>query len=199
MLSKLSERVTHSLIVKGQIEEEQRELYEYGFFMLISKVLYFTFSILIGIAFNRVIESAIFYVSYLLIRQYAGGYHAHTEARCVFLSTSSIVFGVAAVRILTSAALGYFLIPIALANVVIAVFSPLDTPEKELDESEKKHFRLLSYIALVVLDLIFAITLYLRVKSVYIPLTVSLTLEALLMIFGKADRLYTMKKQRKNE
>ena len=66
MLSKLSEKITGRLIRSGEISSERRELYEYGFFMLISKIVYFMLALAAGLIFRCEKEMIIFYVSYIL-------------------------------------------------------------------------------------------------------------------------------------
>ena len=87
MISKLSKKIVNQL----NILDDEQELYEYGFFILLSQILYFIIAIIIGTICGTVFESIIFYIAFQFIRRYAGGYHASTETRCEIFSTLSIL------------------------------------------------------------------------------------------------------------
>lgn len=91
MINKISSKIVEILIKHSLVENEDKELYLYGFFILLSQILYFIIVITIGILFNVIFESIIFYITFQFIRRYAGGYHAKTETRCEILSTLSIL------------------------------------------------------------------------------------------------------------
>ena len=79
MINKISQYFTKKLLVNGAISKEEQELYIYGFFMLLSQLMYFILAFIFGLIFNCIIESIIFYIGFQFIRRYAGGYHAATE------------------------------------------------------------------------------------------------------------------------
>ena len=79
--------------------------------------------------------------------------------------------------------------PAAVSLLVIILFSPLDTEAKRLDSDEKKHYRLVSLVIAASLSLIFALSLFLKVSAIYLPLCISLTLEGILLSAGKISQL----------
>ena len=82
MIGKLSVLLAKKLVKNGNIQENEQEMYVYGFFMFLSHMFYLFVACIFGIVFNCFIESVIFYVLFQSIRRYAGGYHAKTETKC---------------------------------------------------------------------------------------------------------------------
>ena len=82
----IAERITQKLIASSVIEEGDRELYRYGFFILLSSILYLVVAAIFGSAFGILWESIVFYFLFSILREYAGGIHAKTEHGCM-LST----------------------------------------------------------------------------------------------------------------
>ena len=81
MIGKLSSKISDLLIRKSVIDSEDQELYVYGFFILLSQILYFIIAVIFGIIFNVLLQSVVFYIAFQFIRKYALGYHASTEGR----------------------------------------------------------------------------------------------------------------------
>ena len=98
MIGKLSDKLTLALIRRGQIDADERELYAYGFFILLSDLFFGIIACLIGAVCGVILEAILFYIAFRCIRQYAGGYHAKTETRCQVLSSLAILLAVLAVK-----------------------------------------------------------------------------------------------------
>lgn len=195
MINNLSSRLTDKMIAKGSITEDDRELYIYGLFMLLSQIMYFFLSVIFGLLFQCFIESVIFYIAFQFIRRYAGGYHAKTETRCEIISALSIFVCLVVIRL--SKLYGFDTVLLCLAIVAaisIAVFCPLDTPEKPLSEKEFKCFRKISWVILFVITVTFVISYFFRLNILFAPCCMSLILESVLLIAGKIKQITTIKK-----
>lgn len=133
MINNLSTRITNKLLAKGNIAEDERELYIYGLFMLLSHLMYLVLTIVFGLIFKCFLESVIFYIAFQFIRRYAGGYHAKTETRCEILSTLSILCCIVLIKLSKMYDIRIALLSISLVfAVLIFILCPLDTPEKPL-------------------------------------------------------------------
>lgn len=194
MISKLSEKITNTLVEKNTISEDDRELYEYGFFMLFSNLYFIVITCIFGLIFGVFFESLIFFISFMLIRKYAGGYHAKTETRCQIVSTLSILISILVIRFVNFDDISVILLAItAISSILIFAFAPLDTPEKPLSKNEKKHFRTISYIILVVLDILFLIAYFFNWNGVFVSVAVAIIFESILISLGKI-----LRRKRKN-
>lgn len=191
MINKLSCQITNKLLNNGSISDEEKDLYIYAFFMLLSSIMYFILSGIIGLIFGCLFESIIFFIAFQLIRKYAGGYHASTETRCEILSTLSILLCALIIRILKEHNFNLELLCITgFSIVVIVALCPLDTPEKPLSVNEFKYFRKISWIILLVLVVIIIISYCFRLNNILVPCCISLLLESVLLIAGKIKRYY---------
>lgn len=183
------------MIAKGSITEDERELYIYGLFMLLSQIMYFFLSVIFGFLFQCFIESVIFYIAFQFIRRYAGGYHAKTETRCEIMSTLSIFACLVVIRLSKLYGFNTALFCLAIvAAISIAVFCPLDTPEKPLSGKEFKYFRKISWIILFVITVTFVISYCFRFNVLFAPCCMSLILESVLIIAGKIKQTSNFKK-----
>ncbi len=195
MINKLSEFLAQSLITNKNITKNERELYTYGFFILISHSLYFVLASLFGIIFKCFLETIIFYISFQFIRRYAGGYHAETELRCEIFSTLSIISCVLLIKI--SKEYNFYLILLCFAlicSIIILIFAPLDTPEKPLSQKEFKYFRKISLIILISILIAIALSYYFKIKYIFLPCCISLILEGILISAGKIKKLHYEKR-----
>lgn len=197
MINKLSEYFTEKLLVNGSISNEEQELYLYGFFMLLSQLMYLILAFIFGLIFNCALESIIFYIGFQFIRRYAGGYHAATETRCEILSTFSILACIVVIKLSKTYDFQTVLLIIsAISAVCILVFCPLDTPEKPLSEKEYKYFRKISLLILFAIVVIVIVSYVFKFKIITIPCCLSLILESILISVGKIKRNTVIKKNK---
>ena len=186
MISKLSKKIVNQL----NILDDEQELYEYGFFILLSQILYFIIAIIIGTICGTVFESIIFYIAFQFIRRYAGGYHAATETRCEILSTLSILACIVVIRLSKTYDIQTALLIIsALSAVCIFVFCPLDTPEKPLTDKEFRYFRKISWLILLAIVVAIIVSYIFKFKIDTVPCCLSLILESILLTAGKIKRV----------
>lgn len=88
MLTKISEASTAFLINKKAVSEEKQKIYQYGFEVLYSTAFGLGAVLCLGIIGQALPETLIFLTYFIIIRLFAGGYHAPTYAGC-FLVTNA--------------------------------------------------------------------------------------------------------------
>lgn len=195
MTNKISSKIVEILIKHSLVENEDKELYSYGFFILLSQILYFIIVTTIGVLFNIILESVIFYVAFQFIRRYAGGYHAATETRCEILSILSIIASIGIIKLSKIYDFKTTLLIITLISmVIIFIFCPLDTPEKPLTEKEFKYFRKISWIILSLIIIAIIVSFYFKFNVVFAPCCASLILEGVLIGTGKIKKVCNEKR-----
>ena len=67
-------------------KEEKEEIIRYGLERIKSTCIMTLVTLLMGCIFQVFFQSIIFLVCFIVLRKYAGGYHAKTETRCDILS-----------------------------------------------------------------------------------------------------------------
>lgn len=192
MISSLSERIANGLLKQSNIKDDEQDLYQYGFFILLSQILYLIIACIIGVLLGTFFESIIFYIAFQFIRRYAGGYHASTETRCEILSTLSILVCIVIIRLSKVCdSQIHLLIISAVAAIIIFALCPLDTPEKPLSETEFRYFRKIAWLILSVISLVVIISYFVQLKWLqmfFAPCCLSLILESVLLTAGKLKK-----------
>jgi len=177
------------MLLNGTIREEEQELYVYGFFILLSQLMYFVLTCVAGIVLGCVTESIVFYIAFQLIRKYAGGYHASTEAKCEIMSSLSIMGSLCVIRLSKAYDMQTALLILgAVSAVCICCFCPLDTPEKPLSPKEYRYFRRISWLILLVIVCVIVISVIFKLKFLLAPCCLSLVLEGILITLGRLKR-----------
>ncbi len=186
MVSKLSDKIAEHLCKATVIAEEDKDLYSYGFFVLLSRMLFFILSTIFGIILHISIESIVFFVLFCLIRSYAGGVHASSEFKCTVYTTSALLICILSIKFLMQYNSEYILLVVLiLSSICVLALSPLDSLEKPLSEHEKRHYKIVT-CAITILILVLTFIFYLlELKSISISCVISLVLESVLLITGK--------------
>ena len=186
MISNLSSKIVSRLIDISIINNAERELYLYGFFILLSQILYFILTIIFGILLDIFLESVIFYVVFQFIRTSAGGIHASNELKCEVATTLSLFLCLGIVKLCDLYNLKLVIVILTIvAAVFIFVLCPVDTPEKPLSKKEKIYFRKKSWIILLIILTIIGLSLCFEINTLIYPCCMSLILESILLCLGK--------------
>lgn len=194
MASWIADRMTQMLVTSSLIEEGDRELYTYGFFMLISRIFFFLVTAIAGLLMNILFESVLFYVVFMVLRAYAGGVHAKTEITCSALTTLALIVSVIGIKHLES--LSNSLIPLLMlgsGSLCILLFSPLDAMEKPLDNQEKRKYRVICVVIVLLCIMVAVIAQLLSIYGIFHAIVCSIFLEGILLAIGKLDYLNTRK------
>lgn len=193
MIGKLASKTAERFIKRPNICYDKIEIYQYGFFILYSNILFLLLSMLLGVAFGIFLQNILLYVTFFTIRQYAGGYHASTEMRCEIFSVLSILACTVVIRLSKVYDFQTVLLVIsAVSAVCIFALCPLDTYEKPLSENEFKYFRNISLVILSVIFLVVIISYFARFKwmqNFFSPCCLSLILECILLVAGKLKKM----------
>lgn len=185
LISKLSERIAVGLKQSSIIEEDDVELYAYGFYILISKLLFLIIALILGVILNIVFESIVFYVSFSIIRAYAGGVHANKEWKCFLYTSISIVMCALGIKVLINLKpTVFFAVILMISSLIIIIISPLDTKEKPLSAKEKEKYYMISAIVLLSYILVILLLAKLGIMKVCYAIMIAIFLESILLMAG---------------
>lgn len=192
MISKLSWKAACKFIIYANKNYNDLEIYHYGFFIIFSSVIFFSLTLLLGIIFNIILSSIVFYIAFFIIRQYAGGYHAASEIRCNIITCCLILISIVLIKLSTIYNFNnILLLSVFLSFICIFLYSPLDTCEKPLSKEEKEYYAKVSRSILIVMMCVIGITYISRHNNIFSSLCMSLNLESILLIMGKIKSLKT--------
>lgn len=190
MMTKIARYITQMLLVASVIEEGDRELYQYGFFLLIAHCFYFLVTLMVGLLAGVPCESILFYMVFMLLRIYAGGVHANSETSCTILTTMALTLSVFGIRALYLANVDLVSgLVLAIGSFAIILFSPLDAKNKPLEFHEKRHYRVICNVLVLIFVMSAIVSRFLLFYMVYYPIVCGIGLVSFLLSIGKIHNL----------
>ncbi len=144
MIHRLSEIITDFLISREVIEQEEADIYVYGYETLISGVIDFALVIAIGCLTGLPLNALVFFAMFVTVRLYSGGYHAETYVKCKLTMVLLLlaVLGISMIKLPLSAVCLLLLVLL----ITVWFHAPVENANKPLDALEKKKYRRISVI-----------------------------------------------------
>lgn len=155
MLERLSGHIVDWQIRKQILDDEEREVYQYAYELLLNQVINIVIAIVIAVIFRTPIQVIAFLISYIPLRSYSGGYHANTNAGCTIVSAFMVCFICWLSRYSPEwGVMRYYLICFACSGYFIIRYAPVEDSNKPLDEVELVRYKKMSCIIWVIETLI---------------------------------------------
>jgi accessory gene regulator B len=166
-LSRFTEKAVSHLVSAGSVPEGNRDIYEYGFYLMASLAVNLLISTVIGFVFGMPLAMLSMFLSLSALRTVSGGYHAASFGRCAAVSAASITAAIAAIRFTPEFARIFVAAVLsALTLLVVFVYAPVGHPNRPLSTSEIVKFRKVSRVA-VIIAVIISLVLFLMRASLY--------------------------------
>lgn len=151
--------ITEKLIKNDIIPIEDFRIYKYGFEALFSTIIGVILTIAIGIIFNKLLWTVIFYLAFSSLRSQCGGYHASTLIRCKISFCFTIILNVL-LSGMTQDMNAFVAIPLLSVSLILLIkYSPSGSEDKVIDIEDVKKQKLVS-IAVFVFWTFLSIILY---------------------------------------
>lgn len=133
------------LCENNMIERDKQELYTYALEILLSSVLHFLTTVVIGFACGMFAESLLLFAVFSLVRRFAGGFHASTPLKCYFFSVAANTLMLFLISLLTKWGNDtVFYVILFLSDVIIWLASPIESQNKPLSKKEKTAYKTVS-------------------------------------------------------
>lgn len=152
-MSRMAERIADSLCRKELIEECDKEIYEFGYQVLIENAGKTLLLLLAGGVLHQFITTLIFILVFTSLRSFCGGYHATESWKCDLVTV--FLWGSAAVGTKMFASVFYerkillFLIVIV-SELIIYQYAPVEHVNKRLTkEKREKNKRMAQGLGLI--------------------------------------------------
>ncbi len=183
-MNSLANVITDYYCNKNIIAEDKKEIYCYGFQLIIADIINYTIIIALGIILNRIIDSMVFLIILCGIRQFSGGFHAKTFAVCrlSFIATYICVLSIS--FIISKINNVYVVLINVICFIFISYFAPIEHPNKPMTSLQKKRNKLKSIITssvvsvasviLVAMDMAVGVTISITLLAVAFWMLVSL-------------------------
>lgn len=175
-------------LCKDEGQKNNFDLYEYAVYIILSSAFHVITVITLGLCFNLLVESLVFYFSFIAIRKFAGGYHAKTPVRCYLFSFASNIIILCLVKWLSSINTLFifiFIIFELLCVVLILLISPLDTENNPLTGQEKKMYRMLTSIITILIFIISSLCFFKGYRNIGSSMICGVVMSALVLLMRK--------------
>lgn len=186
MLNKWAERITNRLLKKQIIEQESVDIYKYGVYQLLTNLMNAITTILLGLVFGEVLISIIFVLAFMVLRIYAGGYHASTAFRCYLLTVGAITLTLLATKYIELPT-GAILVLLILSSSTIVMLAPVENRNKGLDNIEQVIYQKRALIVWGIESICALVMLLVGAKKLLLCITMSYCISAISLIAGKVD------------
>lgn len=160
MYNKVALNITNWFIKRGIIDSTKKTIYQYGFEVLISSLMYFLFFLLISMITDSIIPSILFWLGLFFVRKIAGGHHAKSYTAChIHFEVNHILF-ILLFKFFPQSWYRISIIGIIMfCFISILLFAPVDHANKPFINNEYNRFRILSLIYCAVLLIVLALSI----------------------------------------
>lgn len=170
-------------------DKDTFELYEYAIYIILSGLFHILTILVLGISFNMLIESMVFYGSFISIRKFAGGYHAKTPSRCYLFSVTVSIAVLCLIKVVYASCSSSLILWLLLIELVCVAFiffvSPLESDNKPLDKYEERLYRIVTRWVVAILFVVTVLLICFDVKCVCIPMIFGVYMCALVLAMRK--------------
>lgn len=176
MYTKLASIFAQKLIQAGSVKEEQRDIYEYGLEILLADIGYLIIFLLFAAVTGTMLQSLFFLAGFILLRRFAGGYHADTYTKChVMFLINQVIFTVIIKLVPEYLYFALIVSLVSISLVIIWLLAPVDNNARRFIKNEYNKFRRKSRIySVVILIMTVAVLFFPQFYDLYICYTLGL-------------------------
>lgn len=175
----------------GIIQDDDFNVYRYGYTLMIEVILCMTFSFVLGVLIGQMREVVFFLCIFIPLRSFCGGYHANKAWKCIVLSSFVIIGTVIISKVLACIEISIFMRSVCI--IILALFVILSAPvgddNKEIDPREKKALRGCSIITVTIELGVVALLIYKGMVIYYNIVLFSFVVQLVSMIFCRLNIL----------
>ena len=190
LLNSLSEKIADFLF--SDSSDYPIEIYVYGIKLIISSVVGMCVIFTIGLFTGYFTQAMIYIVTLSLIKSFAGGYHANTYLMCNVISGISFLFALIMyfplLRMSKSEVLITTVLVFCVTLLTIILFSPVEHPNKKIEQSDKKMYKFISIVMLcaeIAVSICFYIIFHINEFLVILPTLIVVDIAILADVIGK--------------
>lgn len=183
-MEKVAKVLADYVIRKGMVDEEDRNIYEYGFTLTAEIGLFVLFCLFMALYLHMSMEGILFFIIFAPLRSYAGGLHLEKYHSCFALSCLTFSAILLVVR--------YIQIPIWLSLIALFVLEaivytlyPVENVNRKVDKEEEKYFEKKLNLYLLLDMMIAVVCIILKNASALLLITVTFSVVVITMLMGK--------------
>lgn len=134
--------IASTLWDQGIIQEEDVDKCRYGLDVFISSTIEVVSILIIAVTIKNFLQTLMFFLAFIPLRIYAGGYHANTKLRCYFVSLGAYgMFTIAMYMIPAKLYLPIAASATAFTMLMILSTAPVIHKNKSVNDVERTYYR----------------------------------------------------------
>ncbi len=194
-----SKRIVKQLIQEKKINNEDVDLYEYCFELLISTIISLSAILILSLILGEFVSSVIFLGSFILVRLFCGGYHAKSHLSCFFTTMINYFFFLIALMTLNKINNNIINISNIFSLALLILLAPAENEYNPLSSNEKrKHKRNSAFVATIICTISFLVNFYCpNIFRFVCSASIGLLSATLSMILGRIE--YSIKLSKTNK
>lgn len=185
-MEKISKKVVNYAVSHSFIREEQCEEYVYILTMLLNVFVTDITLFLMGVLMNMMWECIAFWLVYMILHKYCGGFHFSTSLRCYLSSCIMCPIVLFFIRLVPIHVVWLTALTL-ISAIILIIVSPVEAQNKPLDEKETVVFgriaRALTIAAVFLYGVMVFAKLFVAAKTISVAIVC-------VMIFAVAGKLY---------
>lgn len=184
MFHAISKRIIAYAVKCNALDGDKAEEYIYGLEITLSVFASYLSVLIIGLILGMLWQAMLFLFVFVSVRRFSGGFHFGSQLLCYL---SMCVTCPTVLLIIKHSANNFIptVIAMAISNVVLLIFSPVQAVEKPLDKKEKVVYGTIARLIIVVIDVIYAVLCFFGQYYIAKIITVTIFTAAIFMIMGK--------------
>lgn len=184
MISEMSCKVADFFVRKKVVSEQEKDIYVYGCEAIFSGLVNSLIVFFTGIFFKDFLCVFTFYIVFLMLRKYCGGYHAKTHFRCHFVFLVNLLLIMLMIKKLPLLNISYSIPVIILSDVLIVLLAPVQNENKPIESRKARQFKAIAVIFSLVFSILSVILYFVR-KDISEVIILSMLSVSLAMVVTK--------------
>lgn len=143
MIEKLVKRFVILQSEYGTIRDDDINVYQYGYTLMIEVILNLALSLVLGVLLRQIKEVIFFLCIFIPLRSFCGGYHTNKAWKCIILSNLTVIGVVVLSKLMVFNELPELIknVIMVVAAFMIVMLAPVETQNRELSVHEKKIYK----------------------------------------------------------
>ncbi len=189
MIKEFSKKVACSLCENTE-NNNRVEIFEYAVYITINSTIHIISTIALGLLFNVLLESVIFYLSFILVRKFTGGYHAKTPLRCYMFSICTITFFMLLIKgviMINLHQITWVILLLAFASVIlITLYAPLESVNNlPLSQKERDTYNKVAVISAIAILFVATYLTIMNLDFIAVPMAMSLIMIGVVIVLAR--------------
>lgn len=143
-MTKIAAKISSFLCARGVVEEEEKELYTYGYEIILENIGKTILLLIAGGIIHKFVATCIFVVGFVSLRSRCGGYHAKKAWQCDILTVllwGIVICATPVVRMIVSEQRVFLLLIVLVSELIIIHYAPVEHKNNRLTKEKREKNR----------------------------------------------------------